>query len=192
MAVAQDIKAELRRLVLARSDLEWAARLFDAAAKESQSDRSWALWEAAANAYGRPFKRATLTLRGEWSTFQDPDLVGIHRELLTLRDKVFAHNDRTRHRNVVIVPPDVAREIREAGIFVSSKKIVAPKKLINHQLARINSRVTQLVRALCLGQGWDEGRPINLDDVDDKLELKTEPSPFQTPPRVRESARESE
>jgi hypothetical protein len=184
VAVAQEVKAELRRLVLARTDLEWAARLFDSAAKESDPDRSWSLWEVAVNAYGRPFKGATLTLRGEWSTFEDPDLAHTHRELLKFRDKLFAHNDRSRHRRVVVIPPDGAREVREAGIFVSSRKTVAPKKLVNHQLLRIERRVTELVHALCLAQGWEEGREISLEDIDDKLELQTLPSPFQTPPGV--------
>jgi hypothetical protein len=184
--VAQDVKAQLRRLVLARSDLEWAAKLFDEAAHERDPVRSWRLWEAGANAYARPFKRASLELGPEWSEFTDDDLSLLHRQLVTLRDKVFAHNDRTTHRRVVIVPPGGAAEIKR-DMFAKQRKVVGPKKLIHAQLGRVEKKIAELAAALCLGQGWVDGEPIELADIDDKLELKKAPSPFQAPARALES-----
>lgn len=78
---AAEVKAEIRRLVLARSDLRWAATLLDEAAKEDDIDRGWRLWEAATIAYARPFKAGGLGVSTEWRTFSDPDLTRLHREI---------------------------------------------------------------------------------------------------------------
>jgi hypothetical protein len=155
--------------------------LIDSAGKEPDSERAWSLWEAGANAYARPFKRATLEVGEQWGQFDDPDLQRLHKELIGLRDKVFAHNDNTWHRRVVLVPPDDAREVRHATAFAKSK-VVGPKRLIGAQLARIEARTRELAAALCEGQGWAEAVPIEFADIDDKLELHAPPSPFQPPP----------
>jgi hypothetical protein len=178
---AGELKAEIRRLVLARSDLQWAATLLDQAAKETDADRGWRLWEAATNAYARPFKAGGLGVARHWQEFANDDLTRLHKEMVGLRDKVFAHNDRTPHREVALIPPDLAVEVRPRSVIGNPSKTLGPKRVVNAQLDRIEKRIGELAKALCLDQGWEMGSPIALRDIDDKLELRTSPSPFQIP-----------
>jgi hypothetical protein len=182
---AGEIKAEIRRLVLARSDLQWAATLLDHAAKESDPERGWRLWEAATIAYARPFKAGSLGVARHWQTFPNADLTGLHNEMIGLRDKVFAHNDRTPHREVALVPPDEAVEVRIRSVIGNRSKTLGPKKVVNAQLERIEKRIVELAKALSCDQGWEAGVPIPLRNIGDKLQLHEPPSPFQIPKSVR-------
>lgn len=127
MAAAQHLKGEIRRLVLARSDVNHAARLIDAVAVSDSLETRWARWEAGIVAYARPFKRSRLRLPEEWCRFPNPDDQLIHDRLIGWRDKLFAHTDPTYERRVVIQPPFAAREERAFTVVQNQQTVKSAK-----------------------------------------------------------------
>ena len=60
---AQELTAELRRLVLAQTDLRAAAKALQGVPRAADDDVRWERRASALVACGRPFKNATLRLR---------------------------------------------------------------------------------------------------------------------------------
>ena len=181
---AQAVKAELRRLVLARADIRSAAALLQALVDPPQirhtdpDDLALGLWTGAVVSYARPFTRSTVGLGKEWGRCKTEDLQNAHDFVLTLRNKLFAHNDRMPYRDVAVVPPQSAVEKR---ITLDRRMTIAVKRLCMEQLQRIEKKIEQLALELCRGQGWEAGCSRYLDEIPDKLQLVPARSPFQVP-----------
>ncbi len=186
---ARNLKGELRRLVLARSDIESAdallVMLVHLRTLRARADRdavALGLWTGALVSYARPFTSGTLSVAPQWRQFDDDRLAVMHATFVRMRDKLFAHNDATPLRIVEVVPPASARE-RRGRLTVAT--VHALKRLCVLQLGRINRRIEEIARELCRGQGWQDGVAIELTAIPDDLQLLPEPSPFQSPPSVR-------
>ena len=168
--------------MLAQTDLRAAAKALQGVPRAADDDVRWERWASALVAYGRPFKNATLRLPAEWSHFADPDLQRLHDELVTWRDKLFAHNDAMLQRRVLLIPPNGAREERHA---FDSQKAFGPKRVIAAQLQRIDARIEAIAAELCHGQGWEEGKAIALTDLPKNITIVPPPKPFRAPKSER-------
>jgi hypothetical protein len=185
MAVARDAKGELRRLVLARTDIESAdALVMVLIARPSlppQIDRQAArlgLWTGALVSYARPFKRGGVSVGNEWQHFPDNRLDASHANFLKLRDKLFAHNDAMPQRDIRLVPPSGADERPMKFKIVTVHSL---KRLCMAQLERMNERIEKLATELAQGQRFVEGEAISLSSIPDTLELVPTRSPFRAP-----------
>jgi hypothetical protein len=76
-----NLKAELRRLALARFDIRAARDLCQILEERGSIDgqdwgtHAWGLWTGVAVSYARPFKAARLALVDEqWFKFDDPEM----------------------------------------------------------------------------------------------------------------------
>lgn len=181
----QKPKAELRRLVLARTDIESAGALLDLLARRPDvpgtrwEDIAWGLWTGVVVSYARPFKPSKLQLDAEWSRFEDQSLQDLHDQVVgPLRDKLFAHNDAMPHRDVRLLPPDEADEVQ---MTFTRMKVIGPKRLCHAQVERLTKRIQTLGSEITYGRNWPGGRPVLLSDISDKLLIVPVPSPFQAP-----------
>lgn len=120
-----------------------------------------------------------MSVAPEWSEFADHEWLGeMHRQFLTMRDRLFAHNDAMPLRSVQVVPP---REAREQRSTLTGSTVNHLKRLCAIQLERIGSRIDTLATELSRGQGWPDGEPVDLPAIPDSLRLQPLPSPFQIP-----------
>jgi hypothetical protein len=186
MAAARELKGELRRLVLARTDLESADAMLmtlvalpEFHARVERNSAALGLWTGALVSYARPFKRGGVGVADEWNEFEhQPWLTEMHHHFLRLRDKLFAHNDAMPMRAVQLVPPAGAREQRGRMTFAT---INALKRLCSAQLERMGTRIEVLAVDLSRGQSWPDDIPIDLGTIRDDLKLMAAPSPFRAP-----------
>jgi len=134
------IERELGRFVHAVRDMKDVAggALF---LRESLSDRVRSLLETGlVVTYARPFKKNDdgHALKGDWAPEEDDLLLG-HCKLIRLRDKVYAHTDRTPEREAV----NVTRILGIGGNRWSARRWLLPTewldgivKLAEYQRAR--------------------------------------------------------
>jgi hypothetical protein len=151
----QALKGELRRIAMARFDVEAALATcgpLKARGSFEGSDwgpAAWGLWTGVIDSYMRPFTNATLSLKDpQWQTFDDPDLQAVHDRLKELRDKVFSHNDATGWRKVIVFPPDTPGR---AGTLATEEQptfnvaAISPiEDLCRFQIARLNERIVDI------------------------------------------------
>jgi hypothetical protein len=174
-------KAELRRLVMARFDIEAARDLCGLLEERGHIDGldwgsvAWGLWTGVVCSYARPFKKATLQLKGEeWTTFDDDRLQQLHCRLIHLRDTLLAHNDATAHRKVVVFPPRAwgpqsPGSAREEQAVFSHDSIADARSLCDTQLARMDPRIEELVGMLCEGLEYAPGSIVDLAEIPERL-----------------------
>jgi hypothetical protein len=168
-------KAELRRLTMARFDIEAARDLCSLLTERGSVDGrdwgtvAWGLWTGVVCSYARPFKRATLQLKdAAWSTFDDAEQQALHDRLIILRDTLFAHNDRTPARDVVLLPPGAWSERGSASEQQSvfhTADIASVVKLCETQLERIEPRIEELVSVISAGLTFEEGAIVLLAEI---------------------------
>lgn len=123
--------------------------------------------------YARPFKRATLELKAErWRTFDDSELQRLHDRLITLRDTLFAHNDNTSHRSVIVFPPGSwgpeGSAAEEQSVF-RIDDIDPVSALCQYQLDRIKPEIRSLASGLCAQLSYGSGAMVSLRDIPDTL-----------------------
>jgi hypothetical protein len=100
----ESLLAELKRLILAEADMkqtEAGARYIEASTMNEDAHR--ALQTGVMVCYARPFTRRQgigPLDRKEWAP-GDVEEQALHRSILVLRDKVFAHTDDTDMREIV-------------------------------------------------------------------------------------------
>jgi len=173
-----ELKAELRRLTMARFDLEAAQDLCDTLKERGHVDGldwgplAWGLWTGVAVSYARPFKEAKLQLRGEeWQSFADEELMHLHCRLIRLRDTLFAHNDVTPYRTVVVFPPDAWSPEGSTSEEQSAFKyddIERVRCLCAVQIERLRTRIAELLQALFAGEQHESGTILSLEDILDE------------------------
>jgi hypothetical protein len=186
------LRGELQRLVLARSDIESADALLmllvqrpEFPRRISKSSVTLGLWTGALVSYARPFTRSTMGLDERWSRFPLlPWLDETHQHFIKLRNQVFAHNDDVPLRSVHLVPPGGAIEKRAR---MRPGTVNALKRLCRVQLERIHPRIETLATELSRGQEWREGSPVDLAEIPSDLVIHSAPSPFQVPASLRSS-----
>ena len=134
---------------------------------------AWGLWTGVVCSYTRPFKRAKLQLKDErWRTFEEASLQRRHDRLIHLRDTLFAHNDKTTDRSVVVHPPGAwgpEGSASESQSAFATSDIEEFDELFRYQLNRIRPEIPDLVAALCAGHLYPPGTIIELADIPDKL-----------------------
>jgi hypothetical protein len=123
--------------------------------------------------YARPFKRSTHELKAaRWRTFDDSELQRLHDRLIKLRDTLFAHNDNTIHRSVIVFPPGSwgtdGSAAEEQSVF-RVDDIDPVSTLCQHQLDRIKPEIRRLVSDLCAQLSYGSGAMVNLTNIPDKL-----------------------
>jgi hypothetical protein len=133
---------------------------------------AWGLWTGVVCSYARPFKRAELELKApQWRTFEDPSLQQLHDTLIRLRDALFAHNDKTVDRMVVVHPPGAwgpeGSATESQSVFATSD-IETFDGLFEYQLTRIAPEIRRLVAELCAGQTFSQGAEIELAGFPDR------------------------
>jgi hypothetical protein len=125
------------------------------------------LWTGAIVSYFRPFGSSRRRIDPEWERFHDDaHLDRLHREVKGLRDQFFAHSDDLPYRQVVLMPPDDARE--ERSRFERVGQVHTLRRLCNAQLERMEQRVTEIAREISEDAALDVGDEIPLDAVPDE------------------------
>ena len=94
----------------------------------------------------------------------------MHDQLVKLRDTVFAHNDATDARTVVVFPPgswspEGSATEEQTTLLIDAIPLV--ETLCNFQIDRIHPRVQELVASVCEGQQYGDGAIIYLSDIPD-------------------------
>jgi hypothetical protein len=146
------IRNDIRRLVLAQSDLAQAAMAAHSLAGEAlNGDLCRALETAIVVCYSRPYdgRNKAGALREEWYPAETQERT-MHDALLALRDQVYAHNDVTELRGVV----DAGALLGEPGRYaeewipLNRKAMPALIRMCAAQQERFRSRVSELEREI--------------------------------------------
>ena len=100
------LEKDVRRLILAASDMDQAAAAARALEAESDGVLARALETAMVVCYQRPFTKSDLQLSGEYIPTSGED-ARAHADLQRLRNKVYAHTDNAsgRQAKIEVRPP---------------------------------------------------------------------------------------
>jgi hypothetical protein len=179
-------RAELRKLTLALTDLQSAKRLADLLlARRHDPALEAGLMTGLVVSYARPFasSKAIGVLGQRWQRFGDrTELKAWHRQLLTLRDKLYAHTETTFVREVHVLPPGAWDEVGARTVEAQSpwalEAVSDFSALIEFQADRLASRIADLVREI-YGEDHESGTMIYLRwprDPASPSELPSEPT----------------
>ena len=107
------LEKDVRRLILAASDMDQAAAAATALQSESDGALARALETAMVVCYLRPFTKSDLQLGRDYVPGSGED-ASAHAELERLRHKVYAHTDNAsgRRAEIDVTPPDAADVVR--------------------------------------------------------------------------------
>jgi hypothetical protein len=103
----QELEKDVRRLILAASDMDQAAAAARSLQVETDGVLARALETAMIVSYFRPFTTSDLQLGNEYVPSSGDD-ASAHADPKRLRNKVYAHNDNASGREaaVEVMPPD--------------------------------------------------------------------------------------
>ena len=146
------IMNELRRLVLAQSDLAQAAAAATALMNEHlNGDLCRALETAIVVCYVRPFTRANnIKPLGEQWYPELPSARALHDLLMAMRDQVYAHNDRTEFRDII----DSGASVGMPGIYseqwvpINREALPGMIQMFSDQQLRMRTRSQELQQKL--------------------------------------------
>jgi hypothetical protein len=148
-------RAELRRLTVALADMAAARSLADLLLERRHGAAlEIGLMTGLVVSYARPFSASNHIgrLGGRWERFPDqPPFKAWHIQLQGLRDRVYAHTDRTLLREVHVLPAS-AWDHDGTTVFGEMpwafEAFADFRRLIDFQEKRLRARVTELVQEL--------------------------------------------
>ena len=115
------------------------------------------MWTGAVVSYARPFKASRFRVGERWERFRDyRDLGRLHRELLELRSKVFAHTDAIEFREVWWDRETL--QLHEERANFRRNQALAVKHLCGFQMNRMADRIEELLATLQADQGGPDKR----------------------------------
>lgn len=149
------LRNEIRRLVLAQSDMAQAAAAAVALHSEQlNGDLCRALETAIVVCYVRPYdgRNKAGPLGSEWLP-ADPGSLAIHETMLAMRDQVYAHTDRTELRDIVDAGALLGEPGRFAEQWVPLNREALPKliEMFSEQQQRFRERSDELHEELNAG-----------------------------------------
>jgi hypothetical protein len=157
-----DLKKELHKLVVARSDFlvcRKTCKLVLEKVSGFGDELYLPLFHAAVIAYARPYvdNKTTGVLSRHWTRFANPELQQTHDDLLKTRHELVAHSD-SKARSIKIVPPgyravESLPASEHVGLTISSyylpgKRFVDAYNTCGDLLNRLNPRIDELLSAL--------------------------------------------
>ena len=155
------LERDLRRLVLAESDMRQAAVAAAHLAEQGRNMNGLAervMWTGLVVTYARPYLESNTlyAVTGRLAKPDDPSLRPLHADLLKRRNDLFAHNDETELRE----PIDVYAYLGiGAGRFVEQytpmnpEALPAIQRLAEAQRERFRERVDEIARRLGVAAG---------------------------------------
>lgn len=171
-------EAELRRLTLAVTDMRAASAMVDLLKERRGRDRLGGtarengLMTGLVVSYARPFSRSNRIGRIDerFERFEAPEREAHHKQLLGLRNKLYAHTDVTILRDVIVFPPGAwgpGVSAIEATVPWAVEAFEKFGSLIELQEGRLAKRIVELVEELYGGREWRPGEQIHLKWPDD-------------------------
>lgn len=150
MTQRQRLKKEIESLELAKFDLEAALVLCELLEERKGRELTWGIWTGIVTSYARPFTRGTRWLGQGWSTCPDPGMQELHDRLYKLRNTIFAHNDKTDARGVMVFPPwdQAPLHTSEEQRILNPNAIGPIQHLCHKQLERIKERLAKALEEL--------------------------------------------